>query len=241
VQTTSNALTPEQHTAAKIIGVLYLLLMATAMFAEYYAKGTLIVSGEAMQTARNILANETQFRLGIVSNIFTFAGDVVLAVAFYVLLKPINKNLALLAAFWRLAESAILAFNTLHSFTVLKILGATPYMAPFSDDQRAALARLFISVEGEGYMIGMVFLGLGSTLFACLLYQSRYIPRALSGLGIFASVVLTLGTLAMMIDPALDDILTPGFFAPIFLFEVGTGLWLLVWGIRVSNIAQYNE
>ena len=94
---TLRTIEPAQRTAAKVAGFLYLFLMATANFAEFYARGRLIVPGDAVQTATKIAASEWLFRLAVVSDLITFAGCVMLVVAFYVILKPINRNLALLA------------------------------------------------------------------------------------------------------------------------------------------------
>src|SRR6267378_4541052 len=82
-------LEPAQHTAAKVAGFLYLFTMVTANFAEFYARGRLIVP-DAVQTAKNIAASERLFRLGIICNLLTFAAVVLLVVALYVVLKPIN-------------------------------------------------------------------------------------------------------------------------------------------------------
>src|SRR5678809_1746126 len=93
-----------QYKAARLAGLLYLIAMATGLFAEFYVRfpSTLIVSGDVAKTASNIMANERLYRIGIANNIITFAIDVVLIWALYVLLRPINRNLALLAVFFRL-------------------------------------------------------------------------------------------------------------------------------------------
>ena len=119
---------PEQHTAAKAVGALYLLMMVTGIFAEFYARGSLIVRGDAVQTARNILASERLFRIGIASDLITFAGDVILVWALYVVLKPINRDVALLAAFLRLTENSILAVATINSFAALALLSGAGYL-----------------------------------------------------------------------------------------------------------------
>ena len=79
-----SAIEPSQRTAAKVVGAFYLLMMVTGVFAEFYARGRLIVPADAGQTARNIMASERLFRLGTVSDLITFAGDVILVVALYV-------------------------------------------------------------------------------------------------------------------------------------------------------------
>ncbi len=121
-EATPGMIDPAQHAAARVAGSLYLILMVTGIFAEFYARGPLIVSGDAVQTARNIAASEWLFRLGIVSNLITFVGDVVLLWALYVVLKPINRNFALLAAFLRVVECAILGLITLNDFAALQLL-----------------------------------------------------------------------------------------------------------------------
>ena len=233
----SNRLEPAQQRAAKVAGFLYLFTMVTANFAEFYARGRLIVAGDAVQTARNLAASELLFRLGTVSNLITFAAVVPLVVALYVVLEPINRNVALLAAFWRLAECSIFALVTLNDFVVLRLLNGADDLRVFDTRQLQAQAYTFIDLHGAGYLIGLVFFGLGSTVSAYLWFKSHYIPRGLAALGIFASLLVAIVTLAIMVFPGLATVAIPIYFAPIFIFEVALGLWLLIKGIR-APIAQ---
>jgi hypothetical protein len=228
----ADRLEPAQHIAAKVAGFLYLFTMVTANFAEFYARGRLIVAGDAMQTAKNIAASERLFRLGTVSNLVTFAAVVPLVVALYVVLEPINRNVALLAAFWRLTECSIFGLVTLNDFVVLRLLNGADYLRAFDTRQLQALAYTFVGVHDAGYLIGLVSFGLGSTVFAYLWWKSRYIPRGLAALGIFGSLLVAIVTLAIMVFPGLAAVVIPVDFLPIFVFEVALGLWLLVKGIR---------
>ena len=96
-----------QSWAARLAGLLYLVAMATGLFAEFYVRfpSRLIVDGDTAKTAANILANEQLYRIGIANNILTFTIDVVLIWALYVLLRPVNRNLALLGVFFRIVET----------------------------------------------------------------------------------------------------------------------------------------
>ncbi len=232
----ANTIEPAQHTAAKVAGFLYVFGMAIAVFAEFYARGRLIVPGDAVQTARNIAASERLFRIGIVGDLITFADDILLLWALYIVLKPINRNLALLAAFWRLAESSVLAVITLNDFAALRLLSGANYLRAFDTQQLQVLARVFVGVQADGYRIGIVFFGLGSTVFAYLWFKSRYIPRALAAWGIFSSLVTATVTLAIMIFPGLAPVVTPAYYVPIMIFEITLGLWLLVKGIRTPIV-----
>ena len=229
---TTGSIDEFQQKAARIAGFLYLFTLVTANFAEFYTRGRLIV-GDATQTARNIEASERLFRLGAVSNLVTFAGCVPLLWALYVVLKPVHKNVALLAAFWRLAECAIFAIVLLNDFLTLRLLSGAGYLEAFDARQRQALAYLFAGLHDAGYLIGLVFYGLGSTVFAYLFYKSRYIPRWLSGLGVLGSSALAIITLAIMVFPHLARVVVPFYFLPSFAFEVILGLWLVIRGIRV--------
>ena len=222
---------PEQHAAAKVVGVVYITAMATSMFAELYARGPLIVAGDAMKTAANIVAAEGLFRLSSVIHVMTFASDVVMAVALYVILKHVNRNIALLAAAWRVADSAILASIIMSDFAVLRLLSGADYLKAFNAEQLNGLARFFISVQAAGFQIGFVFLGLGSTVFSYLWLKSGYIPRGLAAWGIFASMTLAFGTLAIMLVPSLG-VVGLSYMAPMFFYEVGLGLLLLIKGLR---------
>jgi hypothetical protein len=232
---TRRTIEPAQHTAAKVVGFLYLFTMATAIYAESFIRGQLIVAGDAVQTARNIAASERLFRISIASDLIQYASLVVLVVALYVVLRPINKNVTLLAAFWRLAENVILAVGTMNAFAAVRLLSGADYLRGVDTPQLPALAYTLLRVHGAGFNIGFVFLGLGSTVFSYLWFKSRYIPRALAALGIFGSLVLVIGGLAIMVFPSLSAVgLT--YMLPLGIYEVTLGFWLLVKGIRAPIV-----
>jgi hypothetical protein len=157
---------------------------------------------------------------------------VILIVALYVVLRPVNRNVPLLAAFFRLIESSVFAVITVTDFVALRLLSGATYLRAFDSQQSHALARLFDDVHADGYLIGLVFFGLGSTTFAYLWFKSRYIPRLLAGWGIFSSLLVAIVTLAIMAFPSLTTVVIPAYFAPIFIFEVTLGVWLLAKGIE---------
>ena len=230
-QATHPAIEPAQQTAAKLAGFLYLLQMATAMFG-YFARNQMIVRGDAVQTATNVAASERLFRITIATDLITIAAVILLLWALYVILQPINRNVALLAAFFRLMENAVAAATVSYALVALRFLAPTPYLQVFDPSQLAVLARVLIGGHGSGLSIAFVFCGLGSALFSYLWWKSRYIPRALAAWGIFSSLVLTLVTLVVMVFPALGTALGLTYMAPMFFYEVGLGLWLLIKGLQ---------
>jgi hypothetical protein len=231
---TTPAIEPAQHTATKVVGFLYLIQMATGIFGQSYVRDQLIVRGDATKTAQNIIGAERLFRLSIAGDLVTYTGVIVLIWAFYVLVRPVNKNLALLAAFFRLAENAVLCAATVNSLVALKLLSGAGELKAFEASQLHSLAMLVLSAQGLGMNVGFTLLGLGSTVFAYLLLKSRYVPKALAAWGIFSSLVLAAGTLAIMVFPGLG-VVGLAYMMPMGIYEVGLGLWLLVKGIRAPS------
>src|SRR4051794_30894543 len=90
-----------QRTAAKLAGFLYLFTNATAIVA-FSARGKLMVPNDPVQTAKNIVGSERLFRIGIATELITVVGVIVLLWTLYVVLKPINRDVALLGALLRL-------------------------------------------------------------------------------------------------------------------------------------------
>jgi hypothetical protein len=189
-----------QRKAARVVGLAYLLALPPAVFAETAA------------TAGNIVAHERLFRLGTASNLGAFALDVILITALYVVLKPVNRNLALLAAFWGLIETAILVVATVSDLEALRVLSGADYLRAFEADRLQALARLSIGAHGAAYHVGLVFAGLRSTVFCYLWLRSSFIPKPLAAWGVFSSLLLAACTYAFIIFPELAKIVTVGYY-----------------------------
>jgi len=228
------AITKEQRIAARVTGFMYLFLGALAAFAEFYIRSGILVDGDAAQTAHNIIASESLFRIGIAGDLLGGACNAILAVTFYVILKNVNSSLALLAAFWRLGEAVILGHMTLNSMAVLNILNHAVLSAAFSPEQLQALASLYIGTQGDEFSIGLAYYALGSTVFCYLLLKSRYVPRLLAWWGLLASFIALISTFAIIIFPGAAGI-APGCYAPVGIFEIVTGAWLLIAGISTPR------
>lgn len=217
-----------QATAARLAGATYLVTMATAIFSQSFIRASLVVRGDATQTALNIIASERLYRIGIAADLVTFTGVVVLTWALYVLLRPVGKRLAVLAVLLRLVEVSIHYVVIMLSLGVLLLLGGD-HLASFDASQRYALVRLVLSAQGAGLNLGFVLLGLGSAAFAYLLLRSRYVPRALAALGVVASLLLSASAVAVILFPEVGPAVRAT-MVPMFVYEVSLGLWLLLTG-----------
>lgn len=228
--------TSSQSNAARLAGLLYLIAMATGLFAEFYVHfpSTLIVSGDAAKTASNIMANERLYRIGIANNIVTFAIDVVLIWALYVLLKPVNRNLALLAVFFRLVETTIACAAIINSYVAMQFVSDADHLKAFDSNQIQALSILH-DTYALTFVVVAIFLGLGSTIFNYLLFKSRYIPKALAAWGVFASLLLLMSQFAIIIFPAVEKIIIPACYGPIAIDEIALGFWFLFKRVNIPE------
>jgi hypothetical protein len=207
--------------------------MATGVFGQY-VRDQLIVRGDPAKTAQDIIGSERLFRLSIAGDLITYVLVIVLIWALYVLLRPVNRNLAVLGVLFRLAENAILCVATINSLVVLRLLSGADYLKTFPANQLSSLATLALGAQGLGMNVGFILLGLGSTVFAYLLLKSGYIPKALAIWGLFSSLVFALVTLGIMIFPSLVA-LGLAYMVPMGIYEVWLGFWLLFKGIGTPN------
>src|ERR1700691_2840103 len=128
-----------QRTAGKVAGLAYLLSFAAVVFAQFRIQDRLIVNRSAAETARNILTHERFFRAGIACDLIYSVGAVVLLVALYVILRAVNRGLALFAAFGRLVYALMWVLMTLNLLDALRLLRGADY---FQSVDAAALQGL---------------------------------------------------------------------------------------------------
>jgi len=169
-----------QRKGARVAGFAYLVTFATVVYVNFGIHDRLIVANNAAETARNILAHARLFHIGIVSDLLYCAGVIVLLTALYVILKPVNQALALLAAFWRLVWVLMWLVMRLNLFDALRLLGGADYLRAFEEERLQALARLYLGTRFDYYYVGLLFGALASTVCGYLWFKSRYIPRALA-------------------------------------------------------------
>ena len=213
---------------------MYLIQMATGVFAEVWARGSLIVRDNPTQTAQNIIDSEQLFRIGIASDLVTYICVLLATWALYVLLKPIDRNLALLAVLLRLIELAIHFNVTVNSLTVLHLLSGGAYLNAIEPSQLHSLSQLALGVQAAGMNMGFIPLGLGSAVFAYLLFKERYVPRVLAGWGVFSSLLLAAYALSVIVYPRTGALqLVP--MLPMGIYEVSLGFWLLLKGAKIRS------
>jgi hypothetical protein len=220
---------------ARICGALYLYIFVAGSFAEMFVRSRLVVGTDAEATARNVLANEPLFRLGFSGELLHLAFDVGVAVLLYALLRPVDRTVALLAAFMRFACDVVLAVASLSHFALLRLVEAADYLKSFEPAQVQALALLAMKLHGDAYAISLVFFGFACLSLGYLLFRSGFLPRTLGVLLAIAGGCYLVNSFAHFLDPALGSRLFPAIMAPVFVAELALTLWLLVKGVDVAR------
>jgi hypothetical protein len=224
-----------QRKAARVAGFTYLFGLAAVVLANFGVHERLIVAGNAAQTARNIMAHERLFRVGIALDLMYCAGLLLLITALYVILEPINRNLALLATFWSLVYALMWILMTLNLFDALRLLSGADYLRAFETERLQALARLSLRASFDEYYFGLLFYGMGSAVWSYLWFKSNYIPKALAALGVISYVWAAVCSLAFIVFPYYSKVVNLWWFdSAMGIFEITLGFWLLLKGLRPS-------
>jgi hypothetical protein len=228
-----------QRKAARVAGFAYLISFAIVVFVQFGIHDRLIVAGNAAETARNIIAHERLFRIGIACDLIYCVAVVVLLTALYVILKPVNRSLALLAAFWRLVYALMWVLMTLNLFDALRLLNGADNLRVFDAERLQALASQYLGGRFDQYYVGLLFVALASTVCAYLWFKSRYIPRTLAAWGVISSAFCAACTFAFIIFPNFAGVVNLWWFdSPMGIFDLATSFWLLFKGLRSSGIAE---
>jgi hypothetical protein len=220
---------------ARIGGVLYLIIIVLGLFAEAGVRDKLVVSNDATATARNVMASPLLWRSGVAAELFMLTCAVVLALIFYVLLRPVSKHLALLAAFFNLVSIAIQATYELNLLGGSFPLGDAAYLKVFEPSQLHALAYLTIKSHGYGYGIALIFFGCQCIVLGYLILRSGFLPKTIGLLMQVAGVCYLANSFALILAPALADMLFPAVLIPAFIGEASLCLWLIVKGVDVPR------
>jgi len=217
---------------ARVAGVLFLISLVAGGFGEGYVPSKLIVSGDAAATVANLRNFDFLYRLGFAGFLIESLCDIALALIFYVLLKPVSKELSLLAAFFGLMATATFAFAELFYFAPVVIMRGGGYLQTFSNDQLNSLMLLSLKFYGFAGMIVTAYYGMAWIVRAYLMFRSGYLPR-------FLGVLMAIGGIGFVVRNFLL-ILAPAYASDVLLMLMFPGglimtVWLLWKGVDVAK------
>ncbi len=205
---------------ARIGGALYLVIIVAGIAGPLLVQ-QLVVPGEAATTAQNIAAAPTLWRLGIAVNVVVHLCDVPLMLILFLLLSPVNKNIAFLGLLFNIIQTATLVANQL-------TLVAAGLMAA----DQAALTGVVIAAYSYGEALGLVFFGFTLVAVGYLIRHSGYLPWFIGVLIQLGGVSYVVNSFLLLVTPELASIVL---LLPAFVGELSLALWLLIRGVDASK------
>jgi Domain of unknown function (DUF4386) len=213
---------------ARIAGALYAVICFTAPFSLLYVPGKVFVRGDAAATAKNILANETLFRLGLVGSLISTTAFLFLAMVLYRLLHRVSS--------WRAAIMTVLVLVSipLSLFLIASEFGALRLLLA-AKPQAEALAMSLIALRGAGIIVVQILWGIWLIPFGLLVMRSGFIPRILGILLVVNGIAYPLISLTALLLPQYTGLVDKVMF-PAKLGELWIMLWLLIKGAQVEPV-----
>jgi hypothetical protein len=220
---------------ARVAGALYLTIIAIGLFGEAFVRDRLIVSGNAAATAANIRSMEWLWRFHIAAELFLLICAVVLLLILFVLLRPVSRDLALLAAFFNLVSIGLEAAAALYLLGAVFPLGNAGYLKAFAPEELYAMAYLSVKWHGYGFGVSLIFFGCFCLVIGYLIFRSGYLPKILGVLMQVAGLSYLTNSFALVLAPDFANRIFPAILVPGFVGEASLCLWLIVIGVDVQR------
>ena len=186
-----------------------------------------------VDNAHRIAAAEGMYRFGTACHVFTTLTLIWLAVAFYVVLKPVDSRLALVALLFWVVETSVSAFINIFDFVSLRLSLSAAGTAASELPALGQLAGFADHMSGLAFNLGVIVFSMGSMVFYFLFLKSSYIPRAIAGFDLAASALVMLIGFTNLLHPAFSTFTGYGYI-PMSIAEIGTGFWLMIVGIKAT-------
>lgn len=219
---------------ARAAGGLWLVCIVAGLFA-FAAGSALTVGNDAATTAANILANESLFRLGFVADLTSGASYLGVTALLYYLLKPVDRSLSLLAAFFGLGGIAVGGAGLLSHLAPLVLLRGDKYLGAFTTSQLQTAALLALKLHVQVFSISMVFFGIQCFLAGYLIASSTFLPRILGVLLAIGGASYVISSFAHFLAPPFGARMTPFILPAALVGEGSLTLWLLLKGLDTQR------
>ncbi|HEY0302255.1 MAG TPA: DUF4386 domain-containing protein [Rhizomicrobium sp.] len=231
---TDRSLGLSPNPTARMAGFLYLITIVAGVFAQFYVGSALIVRNDAAATASHILASEALYRLGLAAELVGILAYVGVTALLYVLLRPVNRTLSVLAACFSLVGCAVGTVKLAFHGAPLFLLGGAHYSAGFTPDQMQALAYTFLKLEVQANNLGLICFGFYCSLIGWLVIRSTFFPRLLGVTMGIGGLCWLVNGFAILLAPALAAQIYPIIAAGI-LGEGSLCLGLMLAGVNTAK------
>lgn len=213
---------------ARTAGALYFLYILTSIIADIFGN---FVFADPPTTVQHILAHESSFRVGIVISAFSVVFFLLAAWALYVLLKPIDRNKALLILIFNAAGFGVWCLMMVDLFAGQLLLSGADYLKVFQPEQLQAAALFFVYLFKKGYVFAQIPYGFWLLPLGYLVYKSNFLPKFLGILLLADFVGLQVYVLQRLVFPGFE-LISYACMVLGFIAETTLTLWLLIKGVK---------
>jgi hypothetical protein len=219
--------------AARRAGALYFLLLIVGLV-DMYGFSRFIVPGDASATARNIIAAQLTYRIGILTDFVSLLIFIFLVVSLYNLLKDVDQWHAMLMVLLVSVGVTIGLANLLNKLAPLILLSGANYLSVFTKPQLDALVLGFLTSNSNGDTVAGAFWGLWLFPFGILVIKSGFFPRVLGILLMVAGFAYLTSSATSIVLPAYEHVVSQA-AKPLGLGEFPIIFWLLIKGAKVQE------
>jgi hypothetical protein len=228
-----------QQTAAKVAGLAYLIPVALIVYANFGLRGPLFTDDIA-ESVRRIAAALPTYRLSVLFDVVYCIGVIILLSSLYVVFRPVNRYLAVLAATLKLVYAATAMLMVLSLSTIARLVTTPIYAQTLGADHLQALVKLNRSATMDEYYVGLAFWAVSATIIGWLWLESRYIPKFLAIFGLVSAAWCALCAFVFIANPAFSQVVNLWWFdSPLAIFDIVLSFWLLFKGLRQTQLPAY--
>lgn len=224
-------------TTARIAGFLYLLQIPLGVFGIIYVPKMLWKANDMSATVSAILANESLFRLGMVSVIVCALVTVATSVFIYKVLKPVSQGFAKWIVIFTLLVVPISMLNELNNVAILLLAKQTKTGASFTTEQLQTLMSLFFDIHRYGMQLVNIFFGLWLLPMGYLVIKSGYIPKFIGFFLLLTCVGYLVDFTIYFLFPTIKIVVSEY----TWMGEVMMVIWLLAKGVNPKSFEKYDK
>ena len=219
---------------ARIAGLLYLMLVITGVYGIMYIPSQIIVPGDSVSTAKNMISSELLFRTGALNDIISNIIFLFLVLVLYRLFKQVNENQAKLMVALVIVQIPCVFIMEAFNITSLMILKGE-ILKTFELSQRQDLAMLFLKINDYGTLPLEMFWGLWLLPFGLLVYKSEFIPRIFGILLVIAGIAYMIDSTISLLFPNYSVFVNKPTLLLVAIGEISITLWLLIKGVKTQE------
>jgi hypothetical protein len=220
---------------ARIAGVLFIIATVASLLSLPF-----IAPIKASNYLIDVSANGNQVTIGALFLFIAAAASAGIAISLYPILKKYNEGLALGAVGFRIIEG-MLGIVGVICLLLLTTLSQEFVKAGSPDSSYFQTSGVLI-VAGRDWMgnvAGLLAFGLGALMYYYIFFQTKLVPRWLSGWGLIGIILIIVVSMLVMFRVIGPMSTTQVVLAvPIGLQEMVLAVWLIVKGFNPSVIAS---